>query len=104
MMHDVAFGNSRRRYIAVIAVAVASAAATAVGAGAQRFRGRSVIQARNPDYDGAFTFCRIMFRQNPYGDGDGWSVDYPRADINLSYRLSELTSTKVSKSPEGEFN
>ena len=45
----------------------------------------------NAKYDGAFMFCRIMFRQNPYGDGDGWSVDYPRADVNLSYRLSELT-------------
>ena len=42
-----------------------------------------------------------MFRQNPYGDGDGWSVDYPRADINLSYRLSELTTTSVSRDARG---
>src|SRR5262245_32984517 len=58
----------------------------------------------NPAYDGAFMFCRVMFRQNPYGDGDGWSVDYPRADVNLSYRLSELTATKVSRDAEGGFN
>jgi Domain of unknown function (DUF4159) len=58
----------------------------------------------NPPYDGAFRFCRIMFRQNPYGDGNGWSVDYPRADINLPYRLSELTSTIVSKDAGGHQN
>ena len=45
-----------------------------------------------------------MFRQNPYGDGDGWSVDYPRADINLSYRLSELTTTSVSRDGRGSYN
>jgi Domain of unknown function (DUF4159) len=58
----------------------------------------------NPSYDGAFTFCRIMFRNSPYGDGGGWFVDYPRADINLSFRLSELTTTLVSKTAAGEFN
>jgi hypothetical protein len=54
-------------------------------------------------YDGAFTFCRIAFRNNPYGDGGGWSVDYPRADVNLSFRLSELTTTIVSRDPATEF-
>jgi hypothetical protein len=58
----------------------------------------------NAPYDGAFTFCRIMFRNSPYGDGGGWFVDYPRADVNLSFRLSELTTTLVSKTADGEFN
>jgi Domain of unknown function (DUF4159) len=58
----------------------------------------------NPPYDGAFRFCRVMFRQNPNGDGHGWSVDYPRADVNLTYRLSELTSTIVSKDAEGHYS
>lgn len=58
----------------------------------------------NPDYDGAFTFCRVMFRQNPNGDGGGWAVDYPRADVNFPYRLSELTSTWVSKDASGTPN
>jgi len=30
-------------------------------------------------------------------------VDYPRADINLTYRLSELTSTIVSKNATGKY-
>src|SRR5262245_42868428 len=58
----------------------------------------------NPKYDGAFMFCRIMFRNASNGDGAGWSVDWPRADINLSYRLSELTRTSVSRDAAGGFN
>src|SRR5438876_9569768 len=75
----------------------------AASAAAQRNRFSRVLPS-NPPYDGAFQFCRIMFRQNPYGDGDGWSVDYPRADINFPYRLSELTATTVSKDSAGDPN
>ena len=39
------------------------------------------------DFDGSFQFCRIVFRNASDGDGGGWTVDYPRADINLSIRL-----------------
>jgi hypothetical protein len=55
------------------------------------------------NYDGQFTFCRIAFRQNPYGDGGGWSVDYPKADVNLSFRLSELTTINVSRDAATDY-
>ena len=29
----------------------------------------------NPDYDGAFMFCRVIYRNARDGDGGGWSVD-----------------------------
>ena len=48
------------------------------------------------DFDGSFQFCRLQFRNATDGDGDGWGVDWPRADQNLSIRLSELTRTPVS--------
>jgi hypothetical protein len=48
------------------------------------------------DFDGSFQFCRLQFRNAADGDGDGWGVDWPRADQNLSIRLSELTRTPVS--------
>jgi hypothetical protein len=48
------------------------------------------------DFDGAFHFCRLQFRNAGNGDGAGWGVDWPRADQNLSIRLSELTRTPVS--------
>jgi hypothetical protein len=45
-----------------------------------------------------------MFRNSGYGDGNGWHVDYPRADINFTFRLSELTTTTVSRGVGGDFN
>ena len=96
-----------RRHPIVVAVAVSLcvAATAAAQRGGRGFGGgRFARREPNAPYDGAFRFCRIMFRQNPSGDGDGWSVDYPRADINLSYRLSELTATRVSRDAQGDFN
>ena len=91
----------RKKAVAVLVLGVSIAASAAAQRG--RFGQRFSIQ-QNPKYDGMFQFCRVMFRQNPYGDGDGWSVDYPRADINFPYRLSELTSTLVSKDARGDAN
>ena len=53
-------------------------------------------------YDGGFQFCRIRFRTSPEGDGAGWYVDYPRADENLSIRLSQLTNIPVTTVGEGD--
>jgi hypothetical protein len=93
-----------------VAVAVLVAATLASSAGAQFQRrgggrfGRGMQTISNPSYDGAFMFCRIMFRNASNGDGGGWSVDWPQADVNLSFRFSELTRTSVSRGPTGEFN
>ncbi|MSU70787.1 MAG: DUF4159 domain-containing protein [Opitutus sp.] len=58
-----------------------------------------------------FTFARIVFKSDPYAGGRpplsgwgrgprlGWWVDFPDADLNFSYRLQQLTSTKVD--PDG---
>ena len=43
-----------------------------------------------------------MFSQTSDGFGGSWSVDYPRADVNLSIRLSELTKTRISTDASGE--
>jgi hypothetical protein len=91
------------------AVAVLIAFALAVtGANAQfgrRGGGRFGPQIQqNPKYDGAFQFCRIAFRNASNGDGAGWYVDYPRADENLTFRLSELTTLGVSRDIAGNYN
>ena len=62
--------------------------------------GRAARIATLEDFDGGFQFCRIVFRQPRDGDGGGWNVDWPRADKNLSIRLSELTTTPVSMDDE----
>jgi uncharacterized protein DUF4159 len=89
--------------IVIVVAALSSASAQFQGRRFGRFGYGPSIGA-NPKYDGAFMFCRIMFRNAPDGDGAGWSVDWPRADINLSFRLSELTRTLVSRDIGGEFN
>jgi hypothetical protein len=43
-----------------------------------------------------FTFVRLRYRSVR---GGGWRVDYPKADLNLSYRLQQLTSMRVD--PQG---
>jgi hypothetical protein len=104
-----------RRYPAlrriVSAFAIAAVLATASTALAQRRRGRGfgwggapLRMATAESFDGAFNFCRIIFSQSYDGDGGNWSVDYPRADINLSIRLSELTRTRISRDSSGEPN
>jgi hypothetical protein len=70
----------------------------------QRRGGPFVRLATPQSFDGRFNFCRVAFRGGRYGDGGGWGVDYPRADINLSIRLSELTKTLISVDGEGEPN
>jgi len=92
----------RRHIILLLAGLVALVMAVRVDAQFRQrgFRGFGNLMsgdiATDKDFDGAFHFCRVMFRQDFRGDGGNWSVDYPRADINLSVRLSELTRADVS--------
>jgi hypothetical protein len=92
-----------RRAIAAVALATALAA-TIVSAQRRGRFGFGWIPQDNPAYDGAFQFCRIAFRNAPNGDGGGWSVDWPRADENLTFRLSELTTTIVSQKGPRQYN
>jgi len=99
----------RRHIILVLAGLVALVLAVRVDAQFRQrgFRGFGNLGsgdiATDNDFDGAFHFCRVLFRSDFRGDGGNWSVDYPRADINLSLRLSELTRTDVSMT-NGEPN
>ncbi len=76
-------------------VALAATIAAAQGRRGGRF-GRSLDFATTESFDGGFQFCRLAFRGMRGGPGGSWSVDFPRADVNLSIRLSELTRTTVS--------
>jgi hypothetical protein len=85
---------------AIGALAAVLLLAAALGA-AQTTRNRGWFQRRAAfatlnDFDGGFQFCRLVFRQSRNGDGAGWNVDWPRADENLSIRLSELSRVPVS--------
>jgi hypothetical protein len=83
------------RHLALF-VAVATVTVAAAAYAQRRGGGYYGIQRPGPDsFNGAFTFCRLAAQPASDGDGGGWGVDYPRADENLSIRLSELTKTPV---------
>ncbi|MDQ3346788.1 MAG: DUF4159 domain-containing protein [Acidobacteriota bacterium] len=86
----------------VVAIVLALCIGAATTVLAQRRRGfgygAPLRMATADSFDGGFNFCRIIFSQSRDGDdGGNWSVDYPRADVNLSIRLGELTRTRISR-------
>jgi hypothetical protein len=49
-----------------------------------------------------FNFCRALYTSGRReAGGQGWSTDYPDAELNFSVRLSELTKTRVSRDDDG---
>ena len=88
--------------LAAVALLVASAAWAQFG---QFGRGGnasiSAHMARPDSFDGRFHYCRAMYRTNLGGDGGNWLTDYPLADIDLSIRLAELTTTAVGFTDTG---
>jgi len=93
----------------VRAVVLIGSLALAVSSFAQ-FRGQGFgrVAPRLPtaaSFDGGFNFCRGMYTSGRRdGSGNGWTTDYPDADINFSIRLSELTKTSISRQAGDEPN
>ena len=107
-MDRAALAIRRPTVLRVVALLVLSFVALAeVGAAPQRRgfgrRGAGLISTPFV-YDGAFVFCRLSFSQSFDGDGGGWSVDYPKSDLNFPFRLGELTETPISHDSRGEPN
>jgi hypothetical protein len=50
-----------------------------------------------PDKPLDFTFCRLRYQNIRRARKSGWGDDYPQADYNFMVRLSELTTTKISR-------
>lgn len=78
--------------IGVIGVGLTVAHAQQIWAGGY---GRTPPRFATPTtFDGSFNFCRVMFTSDRR-EKQGWSTDYPGADINFSVRLAELTKVHV---------
>lgn len=85
------------------------------GAGAQPFRSappagfdqRGGVPAWEiaPEFrDDVFTFARVRYTSHREGGGGWgrrgrWAIDYPDAELNLGYRLQQMTSLKVNPEP-----
>jgi uncharacterized protein DUF4159 len=99
--------------VAIASIAAATVAAQELWRGGQdpfqrgfgRFRREPPKYATRESFDGGFNFCRLMYESDRREEGgQGWTTDYPGADINLSIRLSELTKITVSRARNGEPN
>jgi hypothetical protein len=100
---------SYRRRAALALLLSVVALLTAGDAEAQRGRSRTMMPIdRNgvptwevdPEMpDELFTFVRL--RYNSFYRGAAWATDFPDAELNLSYRLQQLTSMRAH--PEGKI-
>jgi hypothetical protein len=88
---------------AALVLVMASAAAAQFGRGFG-FRNRYPPRFPKADTFGqGFNFCRGIYTSTRgEAGGQGWSTDYPDADLNFSIRLSELTRTRVKFEPSGQ--
>ena len=84
-------------------LAILGASITAVHA--QRiwsgYYGRTPPRFPTPQtFEGSFHCCRVMFSSDRR-EKQGWSTDYPGADLNFSTRLAELTTVRVKMTHDG---
>lgn len=99
----------RTRLIAALAILMATAALCIAQNRGNRYRRQAEsYRAGVPEWQNepafkkdVFTFVRIKYpsTRDWYGR-EKWTIDYRDADLNLSYRLQQLTSLKVD--PEGK--
>src|SRR5262245_12557612 len=98
--------RTSRRLTWTLAVIIGALGASATAVYAQRiwagFYGRTPPKFPTATtFDGNFHFCRVMF-ESDVREKQGWSTDYPGADINLSVRLAELTKVRVTMTRDSE--
>jgi hypothetical protein len=89
---------------AMLVLSLTSVAAAQFGGGFGRFgpRGYPLKYASAESFGRGFNFCRAAYTSGRReAGGQGWSTDYPDAELNFSIRLSELTKTRVSKDSNG---
>ena len=88
----------------VLVVALAASAAAQFGRQFRGFgpRGYPAKFATVESFGRGFNFCRAVYTSGRReAGGQGWSTDYPDAELNFSIRLSELTKTRVTRDTQG---
>lgn len=85
--------------LVVVALSVTTGYARQIWAGGY---GRTPPRFPTPTtFSGGFNFCRAMFTSD-HREKQGWSTDYPGADLNFSVRVAELTKVTVTRTSDGE--
>lgn len=94
------------RLTLVLLLGIATAAAAQYRGG--RFfgfgpRGYPAKFATIDNFGRGFNFCRAVYTSGRReSGGQGWSTDYPDAELNFSTRLGELTRTRIAHDGEGD--
>jgi hypothetical protein len=95
---------SRALVAVVLVLCMASAAAAQFGRFGG-FGGGRFARAKFPTantFGHGFNFCRGIYTSTrAEAGGQGWSTDYPDAELNFSIRLAELTRTRVARDANG---
>lgn len=92
------------RLAIVMVLCVSSVAAAQFGRPFRGFGPRGVPAkfATAETFGRGFNFCRGLYTSGRReAGGQGWSTDYPDAELNFSIRLSELTKTRISRDDYG---
>jgi hypothetical protein len=93
------------RIAVVLLLGLATAAAAQFGGRFQGWgpRGYPAKYARAEQFGRGFNFCRAVYTSGRReAGGQGWSTDYPDAELNFSVRLSEITKTRIARDHYGE--
>lgn len=98
----------RGRTLGLLALVALAFTAVAHGQYQTRTRAEPPYDSRlrphpGPDHrDNGVVLCRLMFASNRISDGNlgGWKTDFPRATLNLTTRLGEITTIR-SAEPRG---
>jgi hypothetical protein len=100
--------KNRRWWLAVVVLLAVAAAAFAQRRVRRAPREDYVERGNIPRWElpagfkrDCFTFARVKYRSTIDRSSYAWWTDYPDADLNLSWRLSQLTSLKVD--PDGKI-
>lgn len=96
--------KSRLAIALILCVGMASAVAAQFGRQFRGFgpRGYPAKFATADTFGHGFNFCRAVYTSGRReAGGQGWSTDYPDAELNFSIRLGELTKTRVSRDSAG---
>lgn len=65
-------------------------------------RGYPARYASADSFGRGFNFCRAVYTSGRReAGGQGWSTDYPDAELNFSIRLGELTKVRVARKTDG---
>ncbi len=87
--------------VALLILGLATAATAQFGRGFGRLR-YPERPPRPESFGNGFNFCRGIYTQvRGEPGGQGWSTDYPDADLNFSIRLGELTRVRVKRDTQG---